>query len=378
MSLHIEKLAGLHFHVRDLERARRFYVDCLGFTEVGRSSPELENTEREREFVFRAGDILVTCASPSGEGGRAARYLSRHPDGVGAISFEVKDIRAAFAELDDRGGTPTSEIQSFDDGRGRIETFSITTPIGDTTFRFVERHGYRGHFPGMEAYDIPRGAENALGFTDVDHVTSNFQTMKPALLWLEHVLGFQPFWAVEFHTEGLGEYASGGSGLRSRVMWDPATRIKFANNEPRRPSFENSQINVFHEENRGDGVQHVALGVRDIVRTARGLRDRGVELMPAPPGYHEQLPERLRSLGIDGIDEDLRALAELDILVDGSGPDAYLLQVFLKDAASLHRCPEAGPFFFELIQRNGDAGFGAGNFRALFESVEGQQVARTG
>ena len=88
-------------------------------------------------------------------------------------------------------------------------------------------------------------------------------------------------------------------------------------------------------------------------------------------------PEHLAELGIGKIREDLSELEELGILVDGSGPDSYLLQIFLKEAAAQQRRAEAGPFFFEIIQRQGDTGFGAGNFRALFDSVEGQQLART-
>jgi 4-hydroxyphenylpyruvate dioxygenase len=98
-------------------------------------------------------------------------------------------------------------------------------------------------------------------------------------------------------------------------------------------------------------------------------------MMPTPHSYYHRLPERLSDLGIGPIDEDLAALEDLEVLVDGSGPHSYLLQVFLLDFATLYGCPEAGPFFFEIIQRKGDKGFGAGNFRALFESIERQQSA---
>jgi 4-hydroxyphenylpyruvate dioxygenase len=376
MSLRIRKLAGLHHYVRDLEWCRRFYVDALGFSEVGKSSAKLEQAGRQRSLVFRAGEVVVTCSSPLGEGGRAARYLSRHPEGIGAVAFEVDDVRQAFAALEARGATPVCDVQRCEDDHGSIETFSITTPLSDTNFRFVQRRGYRGLFPGMETYDIAHAPQHELGFGHVDHVTANFRTMKPALLWLEHVLGFEPFWDVEFHTQELGQ-VQGGSGLRSQVMWDASSGIKLANNEPLRPSFRSSQIDVFCDDNRGDGIQHVALGVRDIVHTVRQLRARGVELMSAPPGYYQKLPERLAALGISALAQDLGELQELGILVDGSGPRAYLLQIFLKDAASQRRDPQAGPFFYEIIQRQGDAGFGEGNFRALFDSVEGQQLVRT-
>ena len=122
----------------------------------------------------------------------------------------------------------------------------------------------------------------------------------------------------------------------------------------------------------------MALGVRDIVHTVRTLRARGVELMPAPAGYYRRLTQHLRRLGVDGIDESPQLLEELGILVDGSGPSTYLLQIFLQSSARLLGRADAGPFFFELIQRRGDTGFGEGNFRALFDSVERQQVAKAG
>ena len=373
-ALGIRKLLGLHYYVRDLARSRRFYTELLGFAEIGRSSDELERAGMQRSLVFQAGEVVITCSMPLAAGGRAARYLAKHPDGIGTLAFEVDDVAHAFAALEARGGTPISEVQRIEDAEGSLATFSITTPFGDTTFRFIERHGYRGLFPGMERYEQPRGGNNDIGFTHIDHVTSNFQTMAPALLWLEHVLGFTPLWEVEFHTRDVAKYElREGSGLRSKVMWDSATGIKFANNEPYRPSFKQSQINQFNEEHRGDGVQHVALVTPDIMRTVSVLRDRGVQFMPTPHSYYEQLPERLERLGVGRIDESVAQLEELQILVDGRGPGAYLLQIFLKDSAGLYAQAEAGPFFFELIQRKGDQGFGAGNFRALFESIEREQ-----
>ncbi len=375
LDLGIRRLLGLHYYVRDLARSRGFYVDRMGFSEIGGGVPELEERGHQRSLVFRAGEVVVACSAPVGEGGRAFRYLSKHPDGIGTLAFEVDDIARTFALLEERGATPISEIQTLSDGRGHISTFSITTPFGDTTFRFMERQGHEELFPGMELHGDPGDDENALGFRAIDHVTSNFQTMKPALLWLEHVLGFEPLWELAFHTRDVAKYeVREGSGLRSKVMWEPKTGIKFANNEPYRPQFRRSQINVFCEEHRGDGIQHVALSTGNIIETVKGLKARGVETMPTPHAYYEALPKRLDDLGVGHVDEDLTTLEELGILVDGSGPDAYLLQIFLRDSAGLYGNPDAGPFFFEIIQRKGDRGFGAGNFRALFESIERTQV----
>ena len=374
--LGIKGIESVHYYVHDLERSRRFYTGIMDFAEIGGSSEELTRTGREKSIAFMAGNCVVTCIEPRGEGGRAWRYLRKHPDGIGTLNFEVEDAPRTFSLLERRGGTPIADLSRHRDAGGEIAFFSIATPFGDTTFRFVERHGYRPLFPGFEPYPAPRGGGNAFGFVGFDHTTSNFQTMSPALLWLEHVMGFERYWEVRFHTSDVAKDRSHGSGLRSVVMWDKGSGVKFANNEPWRPFFKDSQINVFNEQHRGDGVQHLALGVKEIIACVRGLRGRGLEFMPTPSAYYELLPARLETLGVGSIDEDIAILKELEILVDGDRERSYLLQIFLKEAAGLYREPAAGPFFFELIQRKGDQGFGAGNFRALFESIERQQ--RTG
>jgi len=375
-SIGIKRMEALHYYVRDLERSREFYTEKMDFAEVAASSPELEKAAKQRSAVFQAGDCQVVCSQPIGEGGRAWRYLRKHPDGVGTIIFEVEDIDRAFRLLDSRGGTPIDEIYRHEEDGGRFASFSITTPFGDTTFRFVQRDGYKAFFPGEIAHDAPRGGKNSFGIQGFDHITTNFQTMAPALLWMEHVLGLERFWDIQFHTEDVKKGSDHGSGLRSTVMWDPVSGVKFANNEPFRPYFKSSQINIFNEEHRGDGVQHVALTVGEIIGAVRGMRARGVQFMPTPGSYYDVLPDRLEQLGVGSIDEDLAILRDLEILVDGGDtPRSYLLQIFLKEAAGTHGDPAAGPFFFEIIQRKGDRGFGGGNFRALFESIERQQKA---
>jgi 4-hydroxyphenylpyruvate dioxygenase len=371
--LGIKKLEGIHYYVRDLERSRRFYCDRMDFSETARSTPELEEEGRQKSAVFQAGSCIVVCSQPLGTGGRAERFLRKHPDGVGTLVFEIEDAERCFKLLEERGGTPINDIQTWKDDGGTLRSFSITTPFGDTTFRFMERRGYRDLFPGVAPFDGGK-RDNHFGFEDLDHVTSNFQTMKPALLWMEHVLGMENFWEVAFHTSDVDPGRQSGSGLKSIVMWLPGTNVKFANNEPARPFFRASQINIFNEELRGDGVQHAAFTVRDIVSAVRGLRGRGVQFMPTPGSYYDMLPERLKKTGIDVIDEDVQLLRDLEILVDGDKHHEYMLQIFLKESASLHGDPSAGPFFYEIIQRKGDRGFGAGNFRALFESIEREQM----
>lgn len=377
--MNIRRLEAIHYYVHDLDRSRRFYVDKLDFRQIAHSGDALMERGRQRSRIFQAGDCRVVCSAPVGAGGRADRYLKKHPAGIGSLVFEVEGIEQAFQGLESRGATPVADIETTTEGAAWFKTFVITTPFGDTTFRFVERGGGFTLYPGFETEgSAALEGGNRFGFLRFDHVTSNFETMTPALLWLEHVLGFQRYWEIAFHTDDVAKAPSRaekhGSGLQSVVMWDPTSGVKFANNQPQRPNFKASQINVFHEEHRGDAVQHVALAVGDIVTAVRGLRAAGVEFMPTPQTYFEALPARLEELGIGALAQPIADLAAEQILVDGDGPGRYLLQIFLKDAAALYGSPDAGPFFYEIIQRHGDDGFGAGNFRALFESIERDQL----
>src|SRR6185312_7574403 len=242
-SLGIQRIEALHYYVHDLERTRRFFVDRLDFVEIGASSPELEREGRQRSAAFRAGEALYVIHQPVGEGGRAWRYLRKHPEGVGTVVLDVEEIDRTFRLLDERGGT----------------------------FITDERRGYGKLFPGfVPGPSAGTAGGNRFGFQQIDHLTANFQTMKPALLWMEQVLGFEQFWEIAFHTQdvagpgGNQEKREHGSGLKSIVMWDPGSGLKFANNEPFRPFFKESQINLFAEDNRGDGIQHSALSVKDI------------------------------------------------------------------------------------------------------------------
>src|ERR1700761_6286412 len=152
-SLGIRKIESLLYYVKDLERVRRFFLDKLDFAEVGLSTPELERDGHQKSAVFKAGAVQFVICEPVGEGGRAWRWLRKHPEGVGTPVFEVEAIAKTFKLLDERGGTFITDIQRFQDDAGTMAQFSITTPFGDTTFRFVERHGYRSLFPGLKPHD---------------------------------------------------------------------------------------------------------------------------------------------------------------------------------------------------------------------------------
>ncbi|AKF08016.1 4-hydroxyphenylpyruvate dioxygenase family protein [Sandaracinus amylolyticus] len=368
----IRRLEAIHYYVHDLDRSRRFYTGALDFAETAVSDDALAARGKQKSVIFEAGAVRVLVSQPVGEGGRAWRWLQKHPDGVGTLIFEVEDAAHTLRVLESRGATPISDVIETKDDLGTFKTFSITTPFGGSTFRFVQRDRYDGTYPGMKKHATPQGGKNAFGFLGIDHITSNFETMSPALLWMEHVMGFERFWDIQFHTNDVAGERESGSGLKSTVMWDRKSGAKFANNEPKRPFFRASQINLFHEDQKGDGIQHAALGVKDIIPAVRGLRERGVRFMPTPGTYYDMLPQRLEETGVKEIDEKSDILRELEILVDGEGLKKYLLQIFLQDSAGLYGEREAGPFFYEIIQRKGSQGFGGGNFRALFESIERQ------
>ncbi|HSC86077.1 MAG TPA: VOC family protein [Polyangiaceae bacterium] len=371
-SLRIERISSLHLFVRDLERSRDHYVNELGFTEVAVSTADFEADHRARASVVEAGGVRLVFIEPLGSRGESFRWLEKHPEGLGRVVFDVPDVARAFEILTSRGATPTTGIERRRVEGGLVSWFDIATAIGDTLFRFVQHEGRTPIMP-----DLRRVAEapatNRFGILAVDHITSNFLTLQPALAWMEQVMGFERYWAIDFHTQDVKKGHFGGSGLKSVVMWDPHSGLKFANNEPAQPFFKASQIYLFCEDHRGAGVQHVAFAVEDLPRAVEGMRKHGLDFMPTPGAYYELLPERLQELGVQRIDEDIELLRRLQILVDGHEPGRYMLQIFMREAATLFRDPQAGPLFIELLQRKGDQGFGGGNFRALFDSIERQQ-----
>jgi 4-hydroxyphenylpyruvate dioxygenase len=368
---------SLHFVVENLERSRRFYTEKFDFKEVARAGEELTTRSGQQSVVFGAGDVRVCVSTPLGQSSKAARFLRRHPAGVMSLSFRVKNLDETMAFLEKRGGTFLSDPVDDKDGRGgSYRAVEIATPLGDVAFRFIERNDYRAFAPGFVDSGVGNVGkpDNVYGIQIVDHVTSNGLTMQPIIAWYRDVLGFEPFWEIKFHTKDVAAQFAHGSGLKSIVMWDPVSQVKFATNEPLRPHFRDSQIYKFVEDNQGSGVQHVAFNVKDVIWTVEELKRRAVDFMDTPPSYYRDLPRRLEALGITNVTQELGVLEKHQILLDGS-QDRYMLQIFLREAKALYSDERAGPFFYEIIQRCGDEGFGYGNFRALFESIERAQRA---
>ncbi len=381
--LGINGVHSFHYFVNDDERARGFYQDRLGWRPSFRTSKPVAERTGQRSTVYTAGDIRVAVSTydPNHTGSmpRAKRWLRRHPEGIGSISFAVEDLDRTWNFLANREATPIHAIEEVRVGHGtqagRFRHFSITTALGDVSFRFLQIDDWQGFAPGFDAVAADPNAASPVAFSHVDHVTCNAQTMAGFKLWLEHVMGMEQCWDIEFHTEDIKAGNEAGTGLRSVVMWDPRSQLKFPINEPLQPFFKEGQINKFIEDNHGAGIQHVALVVDDIMEAVAILKKRGVGFLHTPSNYYDSAPGRLSDSGVEvsRIAHSMTDLKSLGILIDGSPMDNYLVQIFLKDAMTVHEEAAAGPFFYELIQRCGDQGFGGGNFRALFEAIEREQ-----
>ena len=368
-------LRGLHsitWYVRELPRKRRLFVDTLGFREVSgttQSQRAAFDDRGQQSLIFEAGKCRVVCTAPELENSRAARFLARHPEGIGRVTFEVEALAQTRRELEKRDATFISGDGASDESR-----LELATPIDDLEFCFVPPSR------STQTSDSSKPARSRSGPSHFDHVTINTGTILPVSLWLRHLLGLEKHWETEFHTsEGAQsepQPGTPGSGLKSVVLWDPPTGIKFALNEPKRPNFFASQIELFRRDHRGSGIQHVAVHVHDIVGFVATLRGRGMQFAAVPLPYYDQLQARLDRIGVGAIDEPMGMLRKLGILVDGSGPGRYLLQIFVEDDAAFLGGEGRSPFFLELIERKGCSEFGAGNFRALFDSIAAAQAKR--
>jgi 4-hydroxyphenylpyruvate dioxygenase len=375
--LGIKKVHSLHFATTNPKRSHQYYTKQMGWNVIAASSSETEERHGQSSVVYGNGAVRWVVSTPLNEQCRAGRFLKRHPSGVMSVSFEVEDIERAWSFLEERGATPVHGIrESTNNEGGYFKHFSIVTPIGDVTFRFLQKSNWAQFAPGIDYVEASANDMDPFQINKIDHITCNVLTMAPVKLWFEHVLGMEQCWSIRFHTDDLGNQSDHGTGLKSVVMWDPASGIKIPINEPLEPYFKEGQINQFVEDNAGGGVQHVAIEVDHILSAAETLTNRGVQFLDTPDVYYDPTPRRLEEVGVDvkAIDHSLEQLKEYGLLIDGSPTNNYMLQVFFKEASAFHEDEKAGPFFFEIIERQGDQGFGGGNFRALFEAIERSQT----
>ncbi len=355
----IRRIDHIELYVGNARQAAVFYEQAFGFRVTAYRG--LETGCRETaSYVLECRATRFVLTSGLASGHPAARFAHTHGDGVAVVALEVPDAARAFAEARRRGADPAAEPVEESDAHGRFRSAAIRA-YGDTVIRFVERGGYAGAFaPGFE----PRGGSEPpprnIGLAAIDHVVANVELgqMNRWVRFFAETMGFTEL--LHFDDEAIStEY----SALMSKVMQDGGGRIKFPINEPA-AGRRKSQVAEYLDYFGGPGVQHIAFATGDIVETVSRMRARGVEFLPVPAAYYDDLAARVPPVG-----PYVGELARLGILADRD-QDGYLLQVFTQPVQ------DRPTLFFEVIERRGSNGFGQGNFKSLFEAIEREQARR--
>ena len=353
----------VEFYVGNAKQAAYYYKTAFGFQSLAYSGLETGNKERV-SYVLVQDKIRLVLTTPLSSKSPVNDHIVKHGDGVKVVALWVEDARKAFEETTKRGAKMFMEPKIEKDDNGEVVRAGIYT-YGETVHMFVERKNYKGVFlPGFEAYKTDYNP-TPVGLKYIDHMVGNvgWGEMNTWVKWYEDVMGFVNFLSFDdkqIHTEY--------SALMSKVMSNGNGRIKFPINEPANAP-KRSQIEEYLDFYEGPGVQHIAVATNDIVHTISELKSRGVEFLPPPPqAYYDDIPNRLGEHMVI-MKEDIAELQKLSILVDAD-EEGYLLQIFTKPLE------DRPTLFFEIIQRMGAKGFGAGNFKALFESIEREQERR--
>ncbi|MGL4597144.1 MAG: 4-hydroxyphenylpyruvate dioxygenase [Bacteroidia bacterium] len=353
----------VEFYVGNAKQSAHFYKTAFGFQSLAYSG--LETGVRDRtSYVLAQGKIRLVLTTPLNSESPIAEHIKKHGDGVKIIALWVEDATKSFEETVKRGAKPFLEPTRESDENGEVVRSGIYT-YGETVHLFVERKNYKGTFlPGFKVWESAYNPE-PVGLKFIDHMVGNvgWGEMNTWVKWYEDVMGFVNFLSFDdkqIHTEY--------SALMSKVMSNGNGRIKFPINEPAEGK-KRSQIEEYLDFYEGSGVQHIAVATDDIISTVTALRARGIDFLSAPPhAYYEEIPARLGA-HMSMMKEDINVLEKLAILVDAD-EEGYLLQIFTKPVE------DRPTLFFEIIQRMGAKGFGAGNFKALFESIEREQALR--
>ncbi|HTN00092.1 MAG TPA: 4-hydroxyphenylpyruvate dioxygenase [Pedobacter sp.] len=349
----------IEFYVGNAKQAAHYYKTAFGFQSLAYAGPETGVRDRA-SYVLKQGKIRLILTTALKSENPIAEHVKTHGDGVKILALWVDDAYSAFEETTKRGAKPYLEPQTLTDEHGEVKISGIYT-YGETVHMFVERKNYNGIFmPGYREWVSDYNPEDA-GLLYIDHCVGNvgWNRMNETVKWYEEVMGFVNI--LSFDDKQINtEY----SALMSKVMSNGNGFSKFPINEPAEGK-KKSQIEEYLEFYEGEGVQHIAVATKDIVKTVKGLKARGVEfLSPPPEAYYEMMPNR-----VGKIDEEIELLKSLGILVD-CDEEGYLLQIFTKPVE------DRPTLFFEIIQRKGAQSFGAGNFKALFESLEREQELR--
>jgi len=348
----------VEFYVGNAKQAAHFYKTAFGFQSLAYAGPETGMKDKV-SYVIRQHKLTFVLTTPLKPGNDIADHIQKHGDGVKFLALKVTDASSAWEETTRRGGKSFQAPTVLKDADGEVVISGIHT-YGDTVHLFIERKNYTGVFmPGfIEWKSNYNPAETGLLY--VDHCVGNvgWNQMNPWVKFYEEVMGFRNILTFD-DTDISTEY----SALMSKVMSNGNGFVKFPINEPAEGK-RKSQVEEYLDFYNGEGVQHVAIATNDIVKTVTELQNRGIEFLTIPDSYYKDVLERVGS-----IDEDMEPLSKLGILIDRD-EEGYLLQIFSKPLQ------DRPTLFFEIIQRKGAKSFGKGNFKALFEALEGEQEAR--
>ncbi|MEH1814298.1 MAG: 4-hydroxyphenylpyruvate dioxygenase [Nostoc sp.] len=356
------KIDHVHFYVEDAKVWRDWFVRHLGFQAV---------TDRISSFhtcteVVKNGDVCFFLSSPLLPTSPVAEFLRQYPPGVADVAFAIEDVEGAIALAQKYGATILQPIQERQVGTASLKCGKIAA-WGGLTHTLIERSLVICPSSFITNTNDQEQMTYDNTFTAIDHVVLNVAVgeLDRAVAWYEKILDFQPQQAFKIKTNR--------SALHSQVMVSHNGSVQLPINEP---ASRNSQIQEFLDVNRGPGIQHIALRTTNLVSAIAKFRASGLSLLSVPQTYYLQLKQRP---GITLSPLELEAIAQQEILVDwqedtlveGGNTAPLLLQIFTQPIF------EQPTFFFEFIERRFQAqGFGEGNFRALFEAIESEQIKR--
>jgi 4-hydroxyphenylpyruvate dioxygenase len=347
----------IQFFVGNAKQAAHYYRS-LGFTPVAYMG--LETGSRDRvSWVVRQGDVTLVFTGALAPGSQITDHVKDHGDGVHDIALRVPDAEEAYRVALERGASSVAEPEVLEDERGKIVRAAIST-YGETIHSLVSRAEYSGvFFPGFQPIEDITDT-SGFGIKNIDHVVGNVELgrMNEWVTFYERIMGF-----TELRHFSDEEISTDYSALMSKVVWDGEGKIKFPINEPAEGK-KKSQIEEYLEYYGSPGVQHIAMSSDDIVGSVEKMRSAGIEFLRVPGTYYEEAKERVPEVA-----EQIADLERNGILVD-KDEEGYLLQIFSKPVQ------DRPTVFYEIIERHGSRGFGAGNFKALFEAIEREQEAR--
>lgn len=348
----------VEFYVGNAKQAAHYYKTAFGFQSLAYAGPETGMRDKV-SYVIRQNKLTFVLTTPLKPNNPIADHIELHGDGVKVLALKVDDATKSWEETTKRGGKSYLEPQKLSDENGEVIMSGIHT-YGDTVHLFIERKNYNGIFmPGFRKWETKYNPKET-GLLYVDHCVGNvgWNQMNKWVKFYEDVMGFRNI--LSFDDKDIStEY----SALMSKVMSNGNGYVKFPINEPAEGK-KKSQVEEYLDFYNGEGVQHIAVATKNIIETVTDLQNRGVEFLKIPPSYYATVLDR-----VGQIDEDLKPLSELGILID-KDEEGYLLQIFSKPVE------DRPTLFFEIIQRKGAKSFGKGNFKALFEALEREQEER--